>query len=76
MIWLYVTGMWLLKHYQNALKVLSESQSALTVLCGMANPAAPGHNYSSNFFRAQWILERDAYSSKQAILQKHKLDLG
>ncbi|EGG03749.1 uncharacterized protein MELLADRAFT_108934 [Melampsora larici-populina 98AG31] len=68
--------LWLQNRYQNAVKVLSEAQSALTILYGTTNPAAPGQNYSAEFFRGQWTLEREAYSSKEAILQRQKLELG
>lgn len=55
---------------------MGDAQAAVTSLCAMPNPAEPGANYSANFFRAQWSVEREAYASKQAILLKQKLELG
>ncbi|EGG07133.1 uncharacterized protein MELLADRAFT_106193 [Melampsora larici-populina 98AG31] len=69
-------GLWLLRRYRNAVKVLGEAQSALNTLFQMANPALPGKNYSALFFRSQWASEREAYASKDAIMQKQKLELG
>lgn len=69
-------GFWLLRRYRNAVKVLGEAQSALHTIFHTANPAVPGQNYSADFFRAQWASEREAYASKEAVLQKQQLELG
>ncbi|KAH9818347.1 hypothetical protein DFH28DRAFT_925835 [Melampsora americana] len=69
-------GLWLLRRYRNAVKVLGEAQSALNTLFQMANPSIPGEKYSAEFFRSQWASEREAYESKEAVLQKQKLELG
>ncbi|EGF97607.1 uncharacterized protein MELLADRAFT_84832 [Melampsora larici-populina 98AG31] len=69
-------GQWLRKRFRNVMKVLREAEATVTSLCAMANPACPGENYSADFFRGQWTVEPEAYSSKQAILLKQKLELG
>ncbi|KAH9809801.1 hypothetical protein DFH28DRAFT_1186335, partial [Melampsora americana] len=67
---------WLSKRFRNAMKVLREAQAVIKSLCTLPNPAQPGQNYTAAFFRGQWTVEREAYSSKQAILMKQKLELG
>ncbi|EGG06268.1 uncharacterized protein MELLADRAFT_106960 [Melampsora larici-populina 98AG31] len=69
-------GTWLQKRFQNAVKVSREAQSALNSLFDMDNPALPGNKYSADFFRGQWASEREAYTSKQAVLLKQQLELG
>ncbi|KAH9822293.1 hypothetical protein DFH28DRAFT_1180610 [Melampsora americana] len=70
------SGQWLRRRFDNAVKVMKEAQAALTSLYAMPNPCLPGTNYSADFFREQWVAEREAYASKEAVLLTQKLELG